>query len=219
MLRRVTAKTTTTAVAVAGSSISLMPLSHCARRFAAATSSDSGASAGDFYAQARRKAEEKRNGGAAKAEEGVNFDAKTGEAKTNRKEGEEPQFFTRRNQEAEEAMRDPRRHRQSETLHLKYSMYYANALALLSLTTLFTVTFVLQVWYTDIFNETMEAWFGSKRRNFWTRRNEAVDSHQHEHSSLHDMLGLKQYNVTSEEDRARFRTDDLKKGGQSSRDF
>lgn len=160
----------------------------------------------DFYAQARQRHESKR--GEANEEEGFkySFDGSGGK-KTTRVEGEEPNFFRRRDDESEQARRDPRAFKQEERKPLRYTMYFANVLGALSMFTLICVTFVFQVWYTDIFKETFSSlgpWFGSKRYGFWTKRNEAVDSHQHEHSSLHDMLGLKKYDVTSEEDLKRF---------------
>jgi hypothetical protein len=60
----------------------------------------------------------------------------------------------------------------------------------------------VQYFYAGDFGERLAEANRSKRRSYWARRNETVDSTLHQHSSLHDMMGLKQYSVTTEADDA-----------------
>jgi hypothetical protein len=109
-------------------------------------------------------------------------------------------FFKRRDTETEQAAKDPRSFRQEQGKALKFAQYMSNVFFVLFMGSLVVCVGVFQYIYSQGFGLGLESIVGSKRKNYWTRRNEAVDTKLHNHSSFADMLGLKWTTATSVSD-------------------
>lgn len=109
-------------------------------------------------------------------------------------------FFFRRHEETEQASRDPRSFRQDQGKALRWVGYTSNVFFVFFMGSLFISIGIFQYIYSAGFGMGLESMVGSHRKNYWTKRNEAVDTKLHQHSSFSDMLGMKQTNVTNSSD-------------------
>jgi hypothetical protein len=165
-------------------------LSFSGLRFATTTSEEpKKAAAGGFY---NMKSTGKRT-------ETSSFDGTSNE-KREKAEDEKTKhdnFFRRRDSETEQAAKDPRSFRQDQGKALKFAQYMSNIFFVLFMGSLVICVGVFQYIYSQGFGLGLESIVGSKRKNYWTRRNEAVDTKLHQHSTFSDMLGLKWTNATN----------------------